>query len=126
MIVRETDEAFIREVSLHPSIWRHVSNTETPQDFELPDGIYYTLVNHGIKAGFMVFLPEDGFTSVHIAVLPKHRGRWIVDDARQAIKEVGGKLKVRVRHMKAYALAYRCGFRKTGMDADEWIDMELR
>ena len=126
MIIRETDEPFIRAVSAHPAVWRYVSGIEEHRPYELPEGVYYTLIHDSHKAGFMAFLPEpDGF-SVHIAVLPEHRGKWIESAAMAAICDHGGKLKVKARHHRVYALAYRIGFRKVGTDANGYIDMELK
>lgn len=125
MIVRERDEALIRAVTAHNEVWRGIAGDVPQFDYAVPEGVWYSLVSDGEKVGFLAFLPEDGFTSVHIGVLPEHRGKWVYDDVRQALKEQGGKLKVRVRHQKAYAMAYRVGFRRTGDDAGEWIDMEL-
>ena len=125
MIVRERDEALIRSVTTHKGVWRGISGQDEPMDFIVPDGVWYSLVRHSTKVGFLAFLPEDGFTSVHIGVLPEYRGEWVEFAVRTALAEQTGRIKVRVRHQRAYALAYRVGFRRTGDDADGWIDMEL-
>lgn len=125
MIVKERDEALIRSVATHPGVWRWMAGTDEYRGFVIPEGDWYSLVRDGAKVGFLAFLPEDGFTSVHIGVLPDHRGPWVESAVKAALAEQGGRLKVRVRHHRTYALAYRVGFRRTGMDADGWIDMEL-
>lgn len=125
MIVKERDEAMIRAVTTHAGVWPFMAGMDEHYEFEVPDGDWYSLVRDGAKVGFLAFLPEDGFRSVHIGVLPDHRGPWVEGAVKAALGEQGGKLKVRVRHHRTYALAYRVGFRRTGMDADGWIDMEL-
>ena len=124
MIIRETDEPFIRQVTAHPDVWKYVSGIEDYRDYEIPDGVYYTLLNDGVKAGFMAFLPEDGAASVHIAVLPEHRGAWLEPTDKTALTDHGGKLIAKVRHRRVYALAYRVGFRQVGKDA-KYTYMEL-
>ena len=126
MIIREKDEAHIRAVNAVESVWRGVAGDVPEHDYIVPDGVWYSLKTCGIKVGYLAFLPEDGFTSVHIGVLPEWRGQWVYPCVRKAISEQTGKLKVRVRSHAAYAMAYRVGFRKTGIDAGEWIDMELK
>ena len=124
MILRETDEPFIREVTKHPEVWQYVSGIKDYRDYDLPDGVYYTLIKDSFKAGFMAFLPEDNGTSVHIAVLPEHRGKWLESSIKDALTDHGGKLFAKVRHHRVYALAYRVGFRPIGKDAD-YTYMEL-
>ena len=125
MIVRERDDALIRAVTAHKGVWRWIALTDEVIDYIIPDGVWYSLMDDGHKVGFLAFLPEDGFTSVHIGVLPEHRGKWIIGAVLAAIDEQEGRLKVRVRNQRAYALADRVGFRRTGMDADGWMDKEL-
>ena len=125
MIVRERDEALIRSVTAHKAVWRWIALTDEVIEYIIPDGVWYSLMDDGHKVGFLGFLPEDGFTSAHIGVLPEHRGAWVEFAVRTALAEQTGKIKVRVRHHRTYALAYRVGFRRTGEDAEGWIDMEL-
>lgn len=114
----------IRSVTTHKGVWKWVAGTEEYRGFVIPDGDWFSLVRDGAKVGFIAVLPEDGFKSIHIAVLPEHRGAWVVDAVHKVLEQVEGKVKARVRHRRAYALAVRAGFRKTGIDAGEWIDME--
>jgi GNAT superfamily N-acetyltransferase len=125
VIVRETDEAFIRLVTEHSDVWRYVSGIEDYRPYGLPDGVYYTLVKDGQKAGFIVFTPYGDAFQAHIAVLPEHRGKWVESDLRDAIYDHGGKVVAKVRHQRVYALAYRVGFRKVGIDADGCTYMEF-
>ena len=125
MIVRERDEALIRSVTAHKAVWRGISGQDEPMDFIVPDGEWYSLVRDGSKVGFIAILQEDGFKSAHIGVLPEHRGKWVIDDFRKVLEQTVGVIKARVRHNKAYAMAVRVGFRRTGDDAEGWIDMEL-
>lgn len=125
MILRETDEPFIRQVAAHPAVWKYVSGIDDLRDYDLPDGVYYTLLNDGIKAGFMAFLPEDVGVSVHIAILPEHRGAWLEPTVKAVLADHGGKIIAKVRHHRVYALAYRVGFRTIGKDA-EYTYMELK
>lgn len=124
MILRETDEPFIREVTAHPDVWIYVSGIKDYREYDLPIGIYYTLFHDGVKAGFMAFLPETIGTSVHIAVLPNHRGNWAEPFIKEALIDHGGKLIAKVRHHHVYALAYRVGFRTVNINAD-YTHMEL-
>ncbi len=125
MIVRETDEQFIRAVAAHKDVWRYVSGIEDYRPYDLPEGVYYTLLHDGVKAGFIVFRPDGDAFQAHIAVLPEHRGKWVEQALRDAIHDHGGKVKAKVRHQRVYALAFRAGFRTVGMDADGHIDMEF-
>jgi GNAT superfamily N-acetyltransferase len=125
VIVRETDEPFIRAVTAHKDVWRYVSGIEDYRPYDLPEGVYYTLLHDGVKAGFMVFRPEDDGVQAHIAVLPEHHGKWIEQAALEAIRDHGGKVKAKAKFHRVYALAYRIGFRKVGTDADGHIDMEF-
>ena len=124
MIIREIDEPFIRLVTAHPSVWKYVSGIDDYRDYELPEGVYYTLINDSVKAGFMAFLPEENGTSVHIAILPEHRGAWLESAVKAALADHGGKLIAKVRHHRVYALAVRVGFKTVGKDVD-YTYMEL-
>lgn len=119
------DEHFIRYVTLHPGVWPYVADPDTSPNIEIPSGRYFILKRNGIKSGYVMFLQEEGFISAHIAVLPEHRGKWLIGAVRACLEQVGGKIKARVRHRRVYALAVRVGFRKTGEDAGVWTDMEL-
>jgi len=123
LIHRCIDEPFIRQVTA--ICWEDIADKDTPKDYQLPDGEYFILSNGNVKSGFVVFLQEDGFKSLHIAVLPEFRGEWVEKAVKACVSEIQGQIKARVRSQKAYALGVRCGFRKTGMDAGQWIDMEL-
>lgn len=112
MIVKETDEAFIRSVASHKKVWKYVSLSDEVKDYDLPNGVYYTLVKDGVKAGFMAFLQEDTCISAHIAVLPEYRGKWLISDIKQAFLEIGScKARISLNNLKAYALAVKCGMR---------------
>lgn len=89
MIERQTSAQKVNQVVNHPSVYPWVCGPVSgPLDLSqaIESGDYIALF--GEHGGFLFWKVAPGIYDAHSAVLPEGRGRWALDAAREALRQM--------------------------------------